>query len=236
MEEKKDIEMNIADTVIEKPICFKIGSRRFFLYPPTIGKTYLLVRLIKSLEVNEKIMTYNPYMEALRLCDEKKSTVCRILAYHSLLKKRDIVDEVKVKSRQLLFEKSLDDKELATMLVLVLSNEDTNSYIQYLGIDKDREKRQRISSVKKQSGSITFGGKSIYGTMIDFACQRYGWTMEYVVWGISYANLKMLMADALTSVYLSEEERKNAGITDDEDVIDAESPENIEMMRKIISE
>ena len=36
--------------------------------------------------------------------------------------------------------------------------------------------------------SIAFGGKSIWGTLIDAACERYGWSYQYVLWGISYSN------------------------------------------------
>ena len=86
------------------------------------------------------------------------------------------------------------------------------------------------------TGSLSFCGKSTYGTLIDWACQRYGWSMEYVVWGISYANLQMLMADSITSVYLSEVERKKLGITDNRDIINADDPKNRELIRKMLSE
>ena len=40
-----------------------------------------------------------------------------------------------------------------------------------------------------------FGGKTIWGTLIDAACERYGWTFDYVVWGISYNNLTLMLKD-----------------------------------------
>lgn len=75
----------------------------------------------------------------------------------------------------------------------------------------------------------------LYGLLIDFACQRYGWTMDYVLWGISYVNLNMLFADAITTVYLSEEERKKLGRGDGE-VINADDPRNRDLIRRMISE
>lgn len=63
--------------------------------------------------------------------------------------------------------------------------------------------------------------------MIDTACQRYGWTFEYVVWGISYANLQLLLADSVTSIYLSDEERKRVNIPQDRDIINADDPANM---------
>lgn len=236
MEDREQIEMNIADAIIERPIIFRVGKRKFFIYPVTLGKTYLLVRLFKSLEADEEVIATNPYLEALRLSETKKETVCRILAYHTFNSKRDILDNSKVEQRAKTFEKHLDCKELATILVLILSSDNTEEYIRYFGLDKERVEKNRIYKVKDSKGSVSFGGKSTYGTLIDFACQRYGWTMDYVVWGISYANLKMLMADSITTIYLSEDERKKLNIFDDSEIINADDPKNRELMRRMLSE
>lgn len=236
MDSNEIIEMNIADAIMEKPVGFKIGRRQFYLYPPTLGKNYLLSRLIKALKVNKEMVSHNPYLEAFRLVTENGEIVCRLLAYHSLSKKLDIQDESKVKSRTKLFQEKLDVEELAQLLVITFTLEDVSSYITHLGIDKEQAERNRIIKVKNMSGNLSFCGKSTYGTLIDWACQRYGWSMEYVVWGISYANLQMLMADAITSVYLSEEERKKLGITDDREIINADDPKNRELIRKMLNE
>ena len=60
--------------------------------------------------------------------------------------------------------------------------------------------------------------------------------MEYVVWGISYANLQMLMADSITSVYLSPEERKKLGITDNLEIINADDPKNRDLILGLLKE
>lgn len=54
MEDKEILEMGIADTIIEKPIGFIVDEQHFYIYPVTLGKTYILARLLKSLETNEK--------------------------------------------------------------------------------------------------------------------------------------------------------------------------------------
>lgn len=236
MKDKECMEMNIADTIMERPVGFNVGNRRFFIYQPTLGKTHLLVRLFKELDADEKFITADPYMEALRLCQTKKEIVCRILSYYTFNRKEDICNNSKVEYRAKWFERKLDDEELSTFLVLVLSGDNTDEYIMYFGIDKEREERKRITEVKKDSSGITFGGNSTYGTLIDFACQRYGWTMDYVVWGISYANLKMLMADSITTIYLSEDERKKLNIYDDSEIINADDPKNRELIRRMLSE
>lgn len=236
MEDRELLEMNIADTIIERPVGFSVGKRNFFIYPVTLGKTYLLVRLFKILDADDKIIAANPYLEAMRLSETKKDIVCRILAYHTFNLKQEILDNSKVEQRAKMFERNLDIEELSTIFVLILSGDNTEEFIRYFGLDKERAEKNRIYKIKDSKGSISFGGKSAYGTLIDFACQRYGWSMDYVVWGISYANLKMLMADSITTIYLSEEERKKLNIYDDSEVINADDPKNRELIRRMLNE
>ena len=219
MKDKELLEMNIADTIIERPIGFNIGSQQFYLYPPTLGMTYHLAGLFKSLEADARLVSTNPYLEAIRLCTEKKEVVCRILSNFTFNRKEDVFDSVKIEARTKEFSE-LEVEELATMFTIVLSGDNTEEFIKHFGID---------------NSSVTFGGNSTYGTLIDFACQRYGWTMDYVVWGISYTNLKMLMVDAITTIYLSEDERKLLGKGAGE-VINADDPRNKELVREMIRE
>lgn len=227
LEDGKLIDMDIADTIIERPHGFKANQRQFYLYPVTLGKTYLISRLVECLGINLEIIKANPYMEALRICQEKKESVCRILSYHTINKKDELFDCNLVQERCDFFCKELDDDSMAQLLVMVLPEGDISAYIKHLGIDKEKEWQAKAMRAKKDNNSLTFGGKSIYGTLIDTACQRYGWTFEYVVWGISYANLQLLLADSVTSIYLSDEERKRINIPQDRNVINADDPENM---------
>lgn len=220
--------MDIADAIMEKPVGFSVGDRHFFLYPPTLGKVYLLSRFIDGLGINKDILNFNQYMEVLRLCREKKDIVCRIIAYHSIYRKDDLFNESEVNSRQELFMKELEEEDMCTLFSIVLSSDDAERYIRHFGLDKDKAEMGRISKIKKDKSNISFGGKSAYGSLIDFACQRYGWTMDYVVWGISYVNLKMLMADTPTAIYLNDEERKKLNIYDNETFIKADDPRNVQ--------
>lgn len=227
LEDGKLIDMDIADTIIERPHGFKVNQRQFYLYPVTLGKTYLISRLVECLGINLEIIKANPYMEALRICQEKKESVCRILSYHTINKKDELFDCNLVQERCDFFRKELDDDSMAQLLVMVLPEGDISAYIKHLGIDKEKEWQAKAMRAKKDNNSLTFGGKSIYGTLIDTACQRYGWTFEYVVWGISYANLQLLLADSVTSIYLSDEERKRINIPQDRNVINADDPANM---------
>lgn len=233
-EDMKTIGADIADMIMERPRGFEVNGRQFYLYPLTLGKMYLVSRLVENLGINTEIAGKSSYMEALRLCHEKKDIVCRILAYHTTGRKEELFDTGIIKERCDFFTKELDNEGMAQLLVTVLTEVDILRFIRHLGIDKERERLSRAMKTKKDSGSFTFGGKSIYGSLIGPACERYGWTFEYVVWGISYANLQLLLADAVTSVYLSDEERKRAGIHKSGEVINADDPANVEKIAAII--
>lgn len=226
--------MNIADAIMERPIGFNVGNRHFCLYPPTLGKIYLISRLNDALRINHEILKENPYLEALRLCQEKKDIVCRIVAYHTLNGKSDILNESKVSSRALFFKNELDNGELANIILAAMSWDNANTYIKHFRLDKEQALRKKISELKEEdSSSISFGGLSTYGTLIDFACQRYGWSMDYVVWGISYVNLQMLMADAVTSIYLSKKEMKKLHIPKRGSFINGDDPSNMEKIKSM---
>lgn len=232
--DRKIMEMNIADIVIERPYGFKIGSNQFYLYPVSLGKTYLISRLVDALELNQNIINVNPYLEAFRLCKSKRETVCRILSYHTLNKKEELFDSSIVNKRCDFFYKSLSDEEIAQLLVIVLTNNNIGSFIKYLGIERDHKEMERISKIKnKKSNSITFGGKSVFGSLILPACEKLNMTPHQVVWEISYSFLQMLMADAITSMYLTDEEMKKTRISNDRTFINADDPKNMEKIKSM---
>lgn len=235
MEINRPIEQNLTDVLTDKPFRFNVGKQTFSIYPATLGKMQLLKNLYLAMEVNAGALFPDPLAETLRVCRQESALVCRIIAYSTFNGKEEILDDEKVCRRARVFEKELDAEELATLLSLILTSDKTDEFIRYFGIDADREKRAQISRIKGEGNSLCFGGKSIYGLIIDFACQRYGWTLDYVLWGISLVNLNLLSADALTSVYLSQAERKKLGMGEGEQ-INADDPANKVLIRKILNE
>lgn len=236
MTDANDIDMDIADMLMEKPISFSIKGVQYMLHQPSLGAYHLILRQIKSLQLASDTIHLNPYTEMLKACQDKKNVVCRILTYYSFNKRDDFFNENKVGRRVEVFSE-LEAKDLASLLLTVMSWTDIEGYIKHFGIDKERTLRQRIATLqRKTSRTVNFGGRSVYGSLIDYACQRYGWTMDYVVWGISYANLQMLMADATSSAYLSEEEGKKLGIGGgDMQMIDADDPKNAALLRQMFN-
>lgn len=234
MASKVNIEQSIADTIIERPHGFKIGSRSFYLYPVTLGKTYLLGRLVESLEINQDIMKFNPYLEALRLAETKKSESLRIIAYHTTKTKDEIFDDDLVLERIDFFEKNLSKEEIAQLLIVIFTEKSVEEYIKHFRLDKEKEDMNKVLRCKKDSkGSYTFGGKSIYGSMVDYLAQRYGWTMDYIVWGISFNNIQMLLADMVTTIHLTDEESKKCRVSNDRNFINGDDINNIETIKKI---
>lgn len=57
--------------------------------------------------------------------------------------------------------------------------------------------------------------------MIDIVAKRYHWTFEYIVWGVSYVNISMMIADSIEFVK-------------SEEVINADDPRNQERIRRML--
>lgn len=218
--------LDLADAIIERPQGFQIGHRQFYLYPVSLGKMYLLARLVDGLEVKKENLKVNPFLETLRLVREKRNVVCRLIAYHTCRTKDEVFNNVLIKQRINLLAKE-SDSDLATVLIMVLQSEKTSVYIKKLGIDKEQERFHKVMKIKDTKNVLSFGGISIYGTLIDAACERYGWSYDYVVWGISYTNLRLMLADAIKTVTLSDKESKRVHVSRDNEVINGDDKQAI---------
>lgn len=208
----KTIEIDIADTIIDRPVGFTVGRRHFYLYPLTLGKHYLLQRTIESLGIDRKSLVENPFAEALRLASIKKEECITLITYHSLQTKKELLSNRNVTIRKNLFKQELSTEDIATLTMACLTRDKTDQIARHLGIDKETERMKRVVAVKEDTNTYQFGGVSIYGSIIDSACERYGWSFDYVVWGISYTNLQLMLKDSVKSVYLTDEEAKRCAI------------------------
>ncbi len=206
------LEMDIADTIMDRPKGFTIGGRHFFLYPVTLGKAYLVKRVIDKLEIDKDTLERQPFGEALRLVEKKKEECSLLIAYHSLKGKEDVLNSKKVEERKKFFFRELDSEGMATLLIYCLTADKTQKIMKHLKIDKEMERMQRVMKVKDSKNTYQFGGVSVYGSIIDSACERYGWAFDYVVWGISYTNLQLLLRDSVKTIYLTDKEAKKCHV------------------------
>lgn len=235
MEEIRKIDADINDAIIERPLCFQLGHRSFALYHSTLGKHLILRKLYAELPFDKQMMNIDPNLEMLRVCSQHKEEVCLILAYGSMSKKEEIFDVSLVEKRKEVFKKHLDLKGLATLLTFLLEEEGKYAqFVQHLKIDREREDLAKVLKVKDDGSSLTFGGLSLYGTLIGSACEKYGWTMDYVVWGISLLNLYMLSADSVVSINLTKEEKKKVRIPKNRERISGDDPRNKELIKQML--
>lgn len=208
----KELGNTIANVLTDMPVYFTIGKKRYCVYPPTLGKMYLVSQLSESLGINKDNLAINPFLEIMRVVRSKREECCKLLAYHITNKREKILDIEWMEKTSSSIGRIADDEDLTTLLIVILKDNALEDIIKGTGIDKEMERMSKVSSVKDSKNQYVFGGKTIWGSMIDAACERYGWSYDYVVWGISYNNLTLMLKDKITSIYLSDEEAKKCRI------------------------
>ena len=231
--DKRRIEKMMEDSIMEMPIGFEVGGVHYFLYPVTLGTAYLISREREGMAENIKYIYENA--SDLERLDYRKS-LCRIVAIQTLGEKSKILDYAVLSERTNTLYQSLDDDGLFRLYdIIIESMNDATFFIKNSGLDYDKKRLDKIAKYKEDGGNLSFGARTPYGSIIGPACEKFGWTIDYVVWGIGYTNLTMLLADAHVSVYLSKEDRKKLKISTDREIIDANDPANIERIRQILN-
>ncbi len=203
----------ITNILTDMPIGFTVGDKHYCLYPPTLGKIYLTSQITSLLQINTELLSVNPILETMRIVKEKKDMVCRLIAYHTLKTQEELTNSRIIDERTSKLSKCLDEEDAATLLLSILKESNyVEEAIHQLELDKEAERMARVNAAKKNTNTYIFGGRTIWGSLIDAACERYGWTFDYVVWGISYKNLALMLKDKVTSIYLSNEEAKHCHV------------------------
>lgn len=224
----EELGIIISNTLTDMPIGFDTDHTHVNIYPTTLGMMYLTSQLVDSLEIDKELLQVDPFLEALRIANTKRETCCRLIAYHSLNTKNEILDSRCVSKQAELIFKECSNEDIATLLIIILKANSYQTIAKETGMEEEAKRMAKVNAAKKSENSFIFGGKTIWGTLIDAACERYGWTFDYVVWGISYNNLTLMLKDKVTSIYLSDEERKKAHIpAAGEDVIDGNNKEAV---------
>lgn len=230
--DKRRIDKMMEDCIMEMPIGFEVDGGHYFLYPVTLGTAYLISREREGMAENLKEVFLNA-SESERL-DYRKS-ICRIIAIQTFNKKDDILNIKTLSERTDIFYHLLDNEGLLLLYDMIMESfSDCSLFIKKSGIEYDKKKLDKIAKYKTNEGNFSFGARTPYGSIIGPACAKFGWSLDYVVWGIGYTNLQMLLADEQVSVYLSKEDRKKLRISPDREIIDANDPANLERIRQIL--
>lgn len=207
---------DLTTTLLELPLYFTTESgKRFALYRPTLGVMLLGAELLRQLNKDDegqggRLPTGE--LELLRLALDHRAESLRLVALHSIAKPQSLKDPKRLDEATERLDKELNTQDLASLLAVVLSLDDISQLYTSLGFDKLHEQRRAVEQAKDNTdsggGGIHLGGLSLYGSTIDALASRYGWTLDYILWGLSYANIRLLLSDIPSYVYLSDEEWK----------------------------
>lgn len=234
-ENETNIEQIITDTLLEKPITFTLDGHFFYLYPPSIGVSMLSKSILEGFTLNKSLATLNSSLALIEAVETKKNDALRFIALHSF-KDRELVLQEELVVKRIEELSGIKTPELIALCTAILDwNTWQDKISKHFALDKQQEKREKVSKAKEEDrNSITFGGKSVWGSLVDYACERYGWSTQYVMWGVSMLNLNLMMSDCVNSVYLTDKERKKLHISTDGVTINADDKKNIKQLRNII--
>lgn len=224
-----DIEQKLANTLIERPTGIVIDGEHFYLYPATLGRMQIEREVRAALQPKSENIRINADVEVARIIAEHPDEALWAIAY-ATAKGKECMDNEKMKSRVNFLKEHATPADITTLFVAVISEGSVADLQQHYGIDKEQKEFRRISEAKGMGGTFVFGGKTIYGTLIAPLMEKYGWTLDYILWGISYANLQMLMMDATKTIMLSKEEQKRIHPKQSRDVVRADDPKNFAMI------
>lgn len=226
-----------TDILLERPFLFEVGGERYAIYQPSLGLLSLMQIRLRKLNISPKALQSVGNLELLRVAKQQKQECCELIALATCRTHEDALNDIETQRRADRFAECLDYDDVATLLVGVLQFNRHQQWMDEVGIVKERERMAKVMRYKNKGGNVMFGGKSTFGQLIDPAMERYGWTYEYTVWGISVPVLEILMADKVCDVFLTDEEKKKVPIhlLEDVDAISGDDPRNWDKFRKFIN-
>lgn len=209
MEEKDEIIYeNMVDTLLGRPIEFTAGGRHYYLNRASLGMHLIIARYMKMLGLDALEGGSVPLAAILHAVSENRDAALYILVHYTIDTKAKHFKSAVVEGRKRFLDKALSDEEVAELIALILTLDNVDSYKRQAGIEEDEKVRKMAMDAKSRQNSLFFGGKSIFGSLIGVACEKFGWKYDYVVWGIPLADLLMLLSDEMTSMYMSDDEMK----------------------------
>ena len=231
----KELNRELTYAIMEMPHSFKIEGEVFYVYPLTLGKTLILQSMMERAAIKEENLKVDINLELLRVVEANKDVCCELMAYMTARNDYyDVFDIVGFERRKAVFM-GLEDSDLASFVAAVLTADKTSYLIKGLGIDKEQADMRKVTSVKDKSdkNTFSFGGLTLYGSLIDVAMERYAMTKRQIVWEMDYVSLRLLLADKVTSVFVTDDERKKIHVPKDRHKINGDDKET--MLRMINS-
>jgi hypothetical protein len=231
--EEKEIQEEMAEAILGIPFVFELGRKKYRIAPATLGKIIRLKTYTQALGIADVESAEQVAQAVMR----DPMAAARVAALFTLDKVEDIKDRQTVEKRAQTLMKDIEYEDLTKLTYMCLQRErQADRLMKAVHIDKEIERRRKVIEAKQSRNTYYFGGVTIYGQLIDLACERYGWTLDYVLWGISYTNLQMLMADQYSTVFLTDEEAKGCRVPrNGDEVFMADDPKNFEILKRMIN-
>lgn len=224
----------VLDLIIERSRTISIGGRSFRIQPPSLGKTLILSRYNRRLKLPSAKNDDELMKALLTIVQNQPDVVCEMLAVFLSNGREKLLDDTHIAEVSHFLASNLDTVGRATLMHLYFEDKPAQYYIKLLGIDKEQERQRKAEAAKDKSSSLRVGGVSLFGALLDTACERYKWTYQYVMWDISYNVLQTMLADVVQSIYLTETERKRARVSTDGISISGDDPKNASLIRDML--
>lgn len=230
----KEEDYEVQDAIMERPSVFRIDGKTYYIYPITLGKMLLMQRIMEQVSVDSENLKRDASLEWLRVVKEKKERCCELVAY--LTARNDyysVFDNDAFEERKSVFMRQ-EDVDIVSFMIAILSADKTDKLTKYLGIDVEQRNMKKVMKVKDDKNNYNFGGVSLYGYLLDTAMERYKMTKKQLVWEIDYTSLRLLLADKISTIYVTDEERRKIHITKDRTKVNGDDREAV--MKVIQSE
>jgi hypothetical protein len=224
-----------TDILLERRHEFKVHDALYTLYPPSLGITSMIKASLEGIGIDLQSLATAPAFALLPLIESRPLDCCRIIALATCRGRDEAMSSKVIDTKAKQIHKWLQPDEIMSLLLIAITNNRVGEFLKESGIEKENGRMRRVASFKKNDTPM-FGGKTIFGQMLDPVLERYGWTYEYAVWGVSYATLTALMADKVTSIILTDDEKKQVPkrLLETEDAINGDDPKNWAKIKQLM--
>lgn len=201
----------LIETVKGLPMEFEAGGKPRKLYPATLGSVMMQGPLYGRLGLTESGLGREGAGELLAGVRRDREAACMIIAISSGRGYGHASDGAGLRALAEEYGRDLGDEEIAEVLFAVMGMARAEEVMAESGIMEDLKLKGRVSEIKGGDG-VSIGGRTVYGQLIGPVCRNYGWKPEEVVWDIPLTQLRLLLADEVSTVWLSDEERLRCGL------------------------
>ena len=231
------INRDIADVITGARHGFQVGQEYFYIYPATLAKVFKMQQLFDEIGIKSKLLQSLPFFEVYRVAKEKADVCCKMLALYTSPNTRiSFFDDETINNRAAFFVENLSCEAIQMLVMYLLTMDKTDKIINYYGIDEERKKVAAIMEVKKKKSknNLSFCGKSIFGTFIG-QLHELGYTDDEILYERPYTFLRLMLADKLTSIYLTDDELQSVPTWAGGTLLMADNPENSQAIEDMLT-